>query len=437
MTRLILRHSLINLIGYGLPVLLAILTIPWLLQHMGTERFGLLALAWAVIGYLTLFDFGLGRAMSQQVATYANHTDTMHITRLFWDAHITIIGFGLIGTMFAIAIMPMAINYLPNLDDRLREETIHAAWFTALMVFPSLLLNSFSNFLIALENFSWLNGLKIPLNALNIVIPVWVTAYPETQMLGILDSTCLYLLIGRCAFVLVMFVTCIHVSPAIMKLTDFNYLYPKYLLKLGGWMTVTNIVGPMMTYFDRFFISAVLSPQAVAIYTIAYELASKLSIIPNSLSTSLAPTFAKPADNQQANNITIVKSIQLLSSIFIPLLLLIYLFIEPLLKSWLGTNDVQAMANSVHWLAWGFYLNAIALIAYTYLQYIGRPDLTAKLHLLELPLYAIILWLCLNTLGIKGAAIAWFIRAGFDMLCLLAIIHYLNRPRQPKPLIYE
>jgi Membrane protein involved in the export of O-antigen and teichoic acid len=433
MTRRILWHSLLNLMGYGLPVLLAILTIPWLLQHIGAERFGLLALAWAVIGYLTLFDFGLGRAMSQQVATYANHSDTRHITRLFWDAHITIVGFGLIATLLAIIIMPIAINYLPNLDDSLREETSRAAWFTAFMVFPALLLNSLSNFLIALEKFSWLNALKIPLNALNIIVPVWVTAYPESQMLGILDSTCLYLLIGRGVFVVVMLVICIHLSPPIMKLTEYTYAYPKRLLELGCWMSVTNVVGPIMTYFDRFFIAALLSPQAVATYTIAYELASKLSAIPNALTTSLAPVFAKPADNQQANNVTIVKSIQLLSGIFIPLLLLIHLFIEPLLQSWLGINGIQTMANSVQWLAWGFYLNAIALVAYTYLQYIGRPDLTAKLHLLELPLYAIVLWLCLSKFGVEGAAVAWTIRAGIDMLLLITTTYYLNRTVIPEP----
>lgn len=433
----ILWHSFLNLMGYGLPVLLAILAIPWLLQHMGAERFGLLALAWAVIGYLTLFDFGLGRAMSQQIAAHANHDDTNHVTRLFWDAHITILGLGLLGTVCGMAMIPIAASYLPNLDPHLHAETVRAAWFTAFMIFPALLLNSLSNFLIALEKFSWLNGLKIPLNALNIAIPVLINAYPETQLLGVLDSTCLYLLIGRMVFVVILFITCVHVSPVITKLAGFSYTYPKNLFKLGGWMSVTNVIGPMMTYFDRFFISAVISAQAVASYTIAYEFASKLSAIPQALTTSLAPIFAKPTENQQTNNITILKSMQLLSGIFLPLLLLIHLLTEPVLQRWLGSHDVQTIANSIQWLAWGFYLNALALVPYTYLQSIGRPDLTAKLHLLELPLYIIALGLCLHQFGIEGAAIAWLIRAGFDALCLLATVHYLNHPSQLKPLVYE
>ncbi|WP_028490500.1 oligosaccharide flippase family protein [Thiothrix lacustris] len=410
--------------------MMGVLAIPWLLHHMGAERFGLLALAWAFTGYLTLLDFGLGRAMSQQVAKYANHADSEKITRLFWDAHITIAGFGLVGTLLILAVVPLAITHLPNINSDIHEETARALWFTALMVFPTLLLNSLNNFLLALEQFTWLNVLKVPLNTLNIAIPVWVTAYPDSQLFGILDTTCLYLLIGRSGFILVMFAVCAKVSPAIMQLTTFSYAYPKRLLTLGGWMTVTNIVGPMMTYFDRFFISVLLSPQAVATYTIAYELASKLSAIPNALTTTLAPVFAKDCDNQKDNIATIVKSIQWLSVIFIPVLLLMPMFITPLLQWWLGIDDVQVMAASVHWLAWGFYLNAIALVAYTYLQYIGRPDLTAKLHLLELPLYAFVLWLCLSTLGIKGAAIAWVIRAGIDMLFLLVTVYYLNRPLQ-------
>lgn len=192
-------------------------------------------------------------------------------------------------------------------------------------------------------------------------------------------------------------------------------------------MTVTNIIGPIMTYFDRFLISILLSPQAVSTYIIAYELASKLSIIPNALTASLAPTFAKIHRKKQTNIDMIFKSFLILSSIFIPLLLMIYIYADSLLNRWLGINEVHVMAEILRLMALGFYLNAIGLVFYTYLQYIGRPDLTAKLHLLELPIYIALLWLCLHTMGIIGAAVAWVIRAGIDMTLLLATTHYLNR----------
>lgn len=40
------KNIIWNLIGLGLPLIIAALTIPSLIGIIGTERFGLLALAW-------------------------------------------------------------------------------------------------------------------------------------------------------------------------------------------------------------------------------------------------------------------------------------------------------------------------------------------------------------------------------------------------------
>ena len=62
------RNTFWNLAGNGLPFLLGAVTIPYLIRHLGVEAFGILTLIWGLIGYFSLFDFGLGRALTQQVA---------------------------------------------------------------------------------------------------------------------------------------------------------------------------------------------------------------------------------------------------------------------------------------------------------------------------------------------------------------------------------
>ena len=60
--RRVLANTGWNLLATLLPLFAALLAMPWLAQQLGTERFGLLALAWVLIGYFGLFEFGLGRA---------------------------------------------------------------------------------------------------------------------------------------------------------------------------------------------------------------------------------------------------------------------------------------------------------------------------------------------------------------------------------------
>jgi len=66
--RFLARNVIWNLIGNGAPMFVAVFSIPILIHGLGKDRFGVLALAWALIGYASLFDLGLGRALTQLVA---------------------------------------------------------------------------------------------------------------------------------------------------------------------------------------------------------------------------------------------------------------------------------------------------------------------------------------------------------------------------------
>ena len=66
--RRLARNVVWNLLGTGAPLLVAIVAIPLLIQGLGTARFGVLTLAWLVVGYFSLFDLGLGRALTKLVA---------------------------------------------------------------------------------------------------------------------------------------------------------------------------------------------------------------------------------------------------------------------------------------------------------------------------------------------------------------------------------
>jgi O-antigen/teichoic acid export membrane protein len=75
----------------------------------------------------------------------------------------------------------------------------------------------------------------------------------------------------------------------------------------------------------------------------------------------------------------------------------------------------------LQWLAVGVFINSLAYVPFAFLQGAGRPDLTAMVHLIELPLYLGLLWWLVGARGIEGAAIAWNARAVFDALALFVM----------------
>src|SRR5262249_211744 len=59
------------------------------------------------------------------------------------------------------------------------------------------------------------------------------------------------------------------------------------------------------------------------------------------------------------------------------------------------------------------------------LQGVGRPDLTALLHVIELPFYLLSAWLLIRARGIEGAALAWTARTALDLALFLAAARWV------------
>jgi O-antigen/teichoic acid export membrane protein len=112
-----------------------------------------------------------------------------------------------------------------------------------------------------------------------------------------------------------------------------------------------------------------------------------------------------------------------------PMVLVVILFAPEILNLWLGADFAAHSSIVLQWLAIGVFINSLALVPATLIQGSGRPDATAKLHALELPLYLLALWLLIRGHGIEGAAIAWTGRVVLDAVALFALPAILDETR--------
>jgi len=231
------------------------------------------------------------------------------------------------------------------------------------------------------------------------------------------------LLIGARAIALVIFlVLCLREFPTLKRVPRFTTAEARTLLGFGGWFTVTIIVTPLLAYVDRFLIGTLLSVAAVAYYVAPYEMVTRLWIVPASLVATLFPAFTALASGgrlEQAQDIAL-RSVKFLLVILGPIVVTLAVFAHDVLRLWLGITFAQQATGVVRVLAVGVLIAAVAQVPYSQLQAAGRPDLTAKFHLAELPLHVALVWLLVRGFGITGAAIAASTRMILDA-CLLFI----------------
>jgi O-antigen/teichoic acid export membrane protein len=103
------------------------------------------------------------------------------------------------------------------------------------------------------------------------------------------------------------------------------------------------------------------------------------------------------------------------------------LFAEPLLTVWLGSAFAREAAPLVPILALGVLINGLAHAPYAYVQAHDRPDLTARLHLIEAPAYLATLVVLLQAYGLAGAAWAWVLRVAVDAFGLSVLVRLSRR----------
>ena len=98
------RNVAWNLLGQGAPLIVALVTIPILIRAIGTDRFGVLNLAWMVIGYFSLFDLGVGRAMTHVIAKYIGADREDEIPGVFWTGLALMVLLGIVGAFAGVIV---------------------------------------------------------------------------------------------------------------------------------------------------------------------------------------------------------------------------------------------------------------------------------------------------------------------------------------------
>jgi O-antigen/teichoic acid export membrane protein len=175
-----------------------------------------------------------------------------------------------------------------------------------------------------------------------------------------------------------------------------------------------------MVTADRFFISGVLGASLVAYYTVPFEALIRILVVPGALTSALFPRLASMGvDNPQEAQDLYKKCLKLVAVVLLPICILIIMASQWGLGLWLGEDFSNHAWLVVCILAVGIFLNGVAHVPFAAIQASGDAKTTACLHILELVIYIPVLFILMKSLGIAGAAIAWTLRVGVDLIFLL------------------
>ena len=413
--RLLAKNTVWNLIGNGAPAIVAVFCIPVLIRGLGKERFGLLTLAWVLIGYAGLFDLGLGRALTQLVAQKLGIGEEREIPSLVWTSLLLMLVLGLVGTAVVFLISPWLAGRALNVPGALLAETQKSFRLIGYSIPVVITATGMSALLEAHQRFGLVNSVRIPMGVFTVAGPLLVLPFSKS-----LVAVVAVLVIGRVFAWAANLALCLRVEPELRRSFSLKPAAVGPLLRFGGWITIANIVNPILVSVDRFFVGAALPVVMVGYYTAPFDTVTKLWMVPRSLTATVFPACSSlGSERRKELEILYSRSIKYLFLILAPISLVLFLFAGQIMQLWLGHDFAEYSTVVLRILAVGVFVNCFAHVPYCFLQALGRPDATAKLFLIELVPYGVFAWSMIRHGGIVGAATAWSIRVVIEVLLLI------------------
>lgn len=413
--KLLTRNSLFNLIGNIIPLILAVIVIPIIINHFGKERFGMLTILWAIIGYFNFIDFGVSRALTIIISEKLATNKVREIPSLINTALVIVTFFSLLGTFILLLSSQWLVYNKLQISYDLRGETLNSLYIIALSVPIIALTSSLKAITIAYQKFFFINIQRLLLSSIMFLSPLIIIFFSNS-----LTPIISLLFIGR----IIIFISYIKYTNKIItyliKNVKIKIYLLKQILKFGGWLTITNIIGPVMVYLDRVIMGIWIPVKSVTYYSSVHEVVTKILILPGSIMNVIFPAFSYTyAKNPNKSLNLLRKSIISIFILLFPILFFFITFTKEILSTWLGNDFLINSSLIMQILLIGIFFNSIAQIYFFFIQGIGKPNITAIIHIIELPIYLFFLWYLIQKYGIKGAAFVWTFRVVLDTVVLM------------------
>ena len=412
----------------------ALAAVPFLLLHLGAERLGVLSLVWVLVGYFSFLDMGLGRAVTVTVASCRSGEQADESSQELQIVGTACVLMASVGTSLALVLVAALAGWgVPvrlSSPEMAQEVTQALLWMMPSL--PLLLLSSvLRGHLEGVGAFRSLNLLRMPTGVMLVAGPCLTALYSPD-----LVWACASILLVRLVHLLVLFQLVARVMGfrflrmigALMRAARASWLRP--LLSFGGWVTVSNVVGPVIVYVDRFVIGAVLAASSVAFYAVPFDVVSRLPVLVASLCAVLLPELARLMRPALAGQESIhrvrrlVRRSGVLSAWVVVAMVAAGWVLAPwALRVWVGADFARQGTQVTQLLLVAFGVNALAQIPFTALQAAGQVRSVALLHVAELLPYGLVLAWAISGWGVEGAALTCLFRNALDCAALSWMWH--------------
>lgn len=410
------RNSLFSLISLVLPLFVGILFIPNLINELGKERFSFLTLIWSLLGYFSFLDLGIGRTLTKIVAERTGQKEEKLSFTFVRTAQEVVLFVSLIGGLLLFFTAEYFVEFFLKISPNLYKELISSVKTVSFGI-PLVTMTSLNRGVLeGLNDFFSSNILQIVSGVLLFIFPYlsWnLSGNMFSVSMGVITSRIILLCLSF-YFLRKKFST---LKPSVkQKKSDF-----KMLISHGSWITLGNILAPLMANLDKILLSSLIALEKVAFYATPMEIITRLWAIPGSVTRVFFPKFAALNNFEDLKHQFRIAN-HIMGLFIIPPCLVLYVFSGELLSLWINKDFALESKLITQIMLLGVLFNCYNWIPYGWLQATSNVKWSIYIVVIEIPFFFFTFYWLTNKYGILGATVAWSGRLVFDYFLTYIVV---------------
>ncbi len=391
-------------------VVASLIATPFVLRGLGAEAYGVFSVVQVAVGYFAVADFGMGDASTRFASDAYARGDRQGEVEAVWTSVLLQV------VPSAVAIIALTGGAWYIASDVLRLPShIQAAAVAALpiagvaMIVKNLatIFNSPQVVRLRFRELALINTTCGVVQIATIPMVVWrggslaacVAVIAAANLLGLICHA----------------VYALRLLPE-LRSPRVRRALARRMIRYGAWMVVVTLVITLLMQSEKILISRFASPTALAHYTVAFSLASLLTILPRAIKGVLFPIFSRLQAEPSQTTLTefYSRTVRVALISLGPLVVLMCIVAAPFISVWAGAEYGRHSAGPFYVLTIGFLASGATAIPVVLLKGLARVDLLGRFNLIQVGPYVVVAALLTWSHGAVGGAIAFALRALVD-----------------------
>ena len=382
---------------------LAFVVTPYVVRELGPDRYGLLFLLLAFIGYLAFLDFGFGVANLKFLSEFHGTDDRDAVQKLVGTSITIYLGLGLFGGAALALSSSWLVHDVLNIASGLQPLAQDCLYVAALVFLATMSLSVFFIIPSALQRMDITNRREIVFGTAALLATVVILRLGY----GLLEVLVVDGLLNIAALVSLL-VTSRRLLPGV----SFRPRFDPHTFRLLSGFSVVKVAGQLASltrlHGGKFLVGALTSLTSLGYYVVPLQLTERLVGVVASIGFAVFPAASDLHARGEREELVdlYLRASKLVALLVLPASSALFIFAHPILEFWIGEGFADRGTVPLQILAVAYGCQTFSNLPSVFSDALGRPGVTTGFAIANTVLNLGLAVALIPRYGITGAAVA-------------------------------